>query len=72
MRVDFRFPGTPLVVEVLGYFTGIGGAARSSPRDPLERLHALVRAGLQPLQYTYDHVARARLGATGPSSRRRC
>ncbi len=54
VRVDFRFPGTPLVVEVLGYHWHRGSREQFS-RDA-ERLNALVRAGLQPLQYTYDHV----------------
>jgi hypothetical protein len=54
VRVDFRFPGTRVVVEVLGYRWHRGDRARLS-RDA-ERLNALVRNGLLPIQFTYDHV----------------
>jgi hypothetical protein len=54
VRVDFRFPHTAIVVEVLGYHWHRGSREQFS-RDA-ERLNALVRAGLQPLQFTYDHV----------------
>jgi very-short-patch-repair endonuclease len=54
VRVDFRFPGTRVVVEVLGYRWHRGDRARFS-RDA-ERVNALVRDGFLPIQFTYDHV----------------
>lgn len=54
VRVDFRFPGTRLVVEVLGY-RWHRGDRRQFSRDA-ERINALVRGGFVPLQFTYDHV----------------
>jgi hypothetical protein len=54
VRVDFRFPGTPLVVEVLGY-RWHGMTKEQLARDA-ERLNALVLDGLRPIQFTYDHV----------------
>ncbi len=54
VRVDFHFPGTRVVVEVLGYRWHRGNRARFS-RDA-ERINALVRDGLLPIQFTYDHV----------------
>jgi hypothetical protein len=53
IRVDCRFPGTPVVVELLGY------RWHSTPtqlaRDT-ERLNALVLDGFVPLQFTYQQV----------------
>ena len=54
VRVDFRFPGTRVVVEVLGYRWHRGNRRQLS-RDA-ERLNALVRQGYMPQQFTYDHV----------------
>ena len=54
VRVDFRFAGTPVVVEVLGYHWHRGSRDQLS-RDA-ERFNALVRQGFRPLQFTYDHV----------------
>ncbi len=53
MRVDFWFPGKPVVVEVLGY--RYHRTPSQLARDA-ERLNALVMSGKQPLQFTYDHV----------------
>jgi len=54
VRVDFEFPGTVVIVEVLGYRHHRGSRAQLD-RDA-ERLNALVMAGKRPLQFTYDHV----------------
>lgn len=54
VRVDFRFPGTPVIAEVLGYRWHRGSRDQFS-RDA-ERINALVRDGFLPLQFTYDHV----------------
>lgn len=53
VRVDFRFPGTPLVVEVMGY--RFHRTKRDMQRDA-ERINALVLDGFVPLQFTYDDV----------------
>jgi len=53
VRVDFWFPGKPVVVEVLGY--RYHRTPSQLARDA-ERLNALVMSGQQPLQFTYDHV----------------
>lgn len=54
VRVDFEFPGTVVIVEVLGYRHHRGSRAQLA-RDA-ERLNALVMDGKRPLQFTYDHV----------------
>jgi hypothetical protein len=54
VRVDFRFLGTNVVVEVLGYRWHRGSRQQLS-RDA-ERLNAMVRRGMLPMQFTYDHV----------------
>ena len=54
IRVDFRFPGTMVVGEVLGYRYHRGDRKQLS-RD-VERMNALIRNGYQPMQFTYDHV----------------
>ena len=54
IRVDFRFPGTMVVGEVLGYRWHRGDRKQFS-RD-VERMNALVGNGFKPLQFTYDHV----------------
>lgn len=53
VRVDFRFPGTRVVVEVMGYRYHRSKAQMA--RDA-ERLNALVAEGYQPYQFTYDQV----------------
>jgi hypothetical protein len=54
IRVDFRFPDTLVVGEVLGYRWHRGDRKQFS-RD-VERMNALVSKGFVPLQFTYDHV----------------
>ena len=53
IRVDFRFPGTPLVVEVLGYRWHRTGAQMGADS---ERMNQLTLAGFSVLQFTYAHV----------------
>jgi Protein of unknown function (DUF559) len=53
VRVDCRFPGTNLVVELLGYRHH--RSKQQLDRD-VERLNALVLAGFRVLQFTYDQV----------------
>jgi hypothetical protein len=53
VRVDCRFPGTPVVVELLGYRWH--RTAEQMSRDAI-RLNALVLEGLRPIQFTYRHV----------------
>ena len=53
MRVDFRFPGTPLVIEVLGYSFH---RTRSQMQRDAERMNQLVLDGFVVLQFTYLHV----------------
>lgn len=53
VRVDFRFPGTKVVVEVLGYRYHRTPSQLS--RDA-ERLNELVARGYLPFQFSYDHV----------------
>lgn len=53
VRVDFRFPGTPIVVEVLGY--RYHRTTQQMSRDA-ERMNALVAQGLRPYQFTYEQV----------------
>ncbi len=52
-RVDFRFPGTPIVVETLGYRYH---ATRAQLQRDAARLNALLDKGLRPYQFTYDQV----------------
>ncbi|MFM7686557.1 MAG: hypothetical protein ACKPDI_11635 [Actinomycetota bacterium] len=53
IRVDFAFPGTPVVVEVLGYRWH-----RTTAQMNIDaaRLNELVLAGKVPLQFTYQQV----------------
>jgi hypothetical protein len=54
IRVDCRFPGTNVVVELLGY------RFHRSPmqmQDDTERLNRMILDGLHPLQFTYTDVA---------------
>ncbi|MEP7047438.1 MAG: hypothetical protein ABI949_12190 [Ilumatobacteraceae bacterium] len=53
IRVDFRFPCSPLVVEVLGYRWHRTGAQM---RIDAERMTRLVLDGFLPLQFTYSDV----------------
>ncbi|MEP7114817.1 MAG: hypothetical protein ABI862_16230 [Ilumatobacteraceae bacterium] len=53
IRVDFRFPGTPLVVEALGYRWHRSGAQM---RIDAERMNRLVMDGYLPIQFTYSDV----------------
>jgi hypothetical protein len=52
-RVDCRFPGTPVVVELLGYQWH---RSRSQMARDAQRLNALVAAGFAPYQFTYGQV----------------
>ena len=53
IRVDFRFPGTPVVVEALGYRWHRTGAQM---RIDSERVNRLTMDGYLVLQFTYNHV----------------
>jgi hypothetical protein len=53
VRVDVRFPGTPVVVELLGYRWH---RTRVQLQRDTERMNALLAEGLQPYQFTYAHV----------------
>jgi len=53
VRVDFRFPGTDLVVEVLGY--RYHRTTDQIARDT-ERMNALVADGYRVFQFTYDAI----------------
>lgn len=53
VRVDFRYPGTNVIVEVLGY--RFHRSTSQLARDTA-RLNALVLAGFAPLQFTYEQL----------------
>lgn len=53
VRVDFRFSGTPVVVEVMGYAYH---STREQLRRDAERVNALLAAGLEPYQFTYESI----------------
>jgi hypothetical protein len=53
VRVDCRFPGTPVVVELLGYRFH---RTKDQLNRDTERLNALVADGFRPYQFTYDQV----------------
>ena len=53
VRVDCRFPGTPLVIEVLGYSFH---RTRSQMQRDAERMNQLVLDGFVVLQFTYLDV----------------
>ncbi len=55
VRVDCRFPGTMVVVELLGY--EFHRTKAQLARDS-ERLNALLIKGFEPYQFTYDQVVR--------------
>jgi hypothetical protein len=53
VRVDCRFTGTPVIVELLGHRWH--RSKQQMARDA-ERCNALVLDGYRPFQFTYDHV----------------
>lgn len=53
VRVDFRFPGTPVVVEVLGYRYH---RSTEQLRRDAARMNALLAEGLRPYQFPYEQV----------------
>ena len=53
IRVDFRWPDTPVVVEVLGYGSH---RTRQQLMVDTERMNRLQLLGFQVLQFTYPHV----------------
>jgi very-short-patch-repair endonuclease len=53
VRVDFRFSGTPVVVEVLGYHYH---RTKEHLQRDTQRLNALITEGLRPYQFTYSDV----------------
>ncbi len=53
VRVDVRFPGTPVVVELLGYQFH---RTPTQLRRDAERMNALVAEGLRPYQFAYEQV----------------
>lgn len=53
IRVDCRFPGTNVVVELLGY--RFHRSKREMSRDAV-RANALLADGFRPYQFTYEHV----------------
>ena len=53
VRVDFRFPGTPVVVEVLGYRYH---RSTDQLRRDAARMNALLAEGLRPYQFPYEQV----------------
>ena len=53
IRVDFRFPGTSVVVEALGYRWHRTGAQMNIDA---ERVNRLTMDGYLVLQFTYDTV----------------
>lgn len=56
VRVDVRFPGTPVVVELLGYRYH---RTPAQLRRDAERMNALVADGLRPYQFAYEQVVDA-------------
>lgn len=53
VRVDFRFPDTPVVVEVLGYRYH---RTKDQLRRDVERTNALLSGGLRPYQFAYEQI----------------
>lgn len=53
VRVDFRFPGTPVVVEVLGYRYH---RSTDQLRRDTARMNALIAEGLLPYQFPYEQI----------------
>ena len=56
VRVDFRFVGSPVVVEVLGYRWH---RTKEQLRRDAERTNALLADGFLPYQFSYEHVVEA-------------
>jgi hypothetical protein len=54
IRVDVRFPGTPVVVELLGYTYH---RSMLQLQADAERMNAMILAGLVPLQFTFTDIA---------------
>ena len=54
MRVDCRFPGTAVVVELLGYTFH---RTRAQMSADAARYNAMLAAGCLPYQFTYEQVA---------------
>ncbi len=61
VRVDFHFPQTPIVIEVLGYRYH---RSPSQMRRDAERQNALLRDGYLPYSFTYDQVVKEALSVT--------
>lgn len=53
IRVDCRFPGTNVVVELLGYRYH---RSRSDMTRDAARANALLSDGFRPYQFTYEHI----------------
>lgn len=53
VRVDFRFTNTPVIVEVLGYRSH---RSKAQLRRDADRMNALLADGLQPYQFSYEHI----------------
>ena len=53
VRVDCRFPGSPVVVELLGYRHH---RTRAQMANDAARINALLTDGFLPYQFTYDQV----------------
>lgn len=53
IRVDFHFPGTPVVVEVLGY--RFHSTSHQQSID-MQRINRLTLDGMVVVQFTYEHV----------------
>lgn len=53
IRVDCRFPGTPVVVELLGYRWH---RTQSQMSSDARRMNALIADGYRPYQFTYRQV----------------
>jgi hypothetical protein len=62
VRVDCRFPGTRIVVELLGYRHH---RTVTQMRRDAERLNALVLDGFTPYQFTYDQVVNSSQSVCG-------
>lgn len=54
VRVDCHFPGTPVVVELLGYTFH---RTRAQMTADANRYNAMLAAGCLPYQFTYEQVA---------------
>ena len=57
IRVDCHFPGTRVVVELLGYRFH---RSRSQMTSDAQRANSLLADGFQPFQFTYEHVVTQR------------